>query len=320
VEKKKLTAEKNDIKKNKHEIPILSTVGTFIGLDKAFKQYMDDPRYIFRGQCDKDDWELKPKAGRVISIKSKDDDQHKDEILFRKWKKHAYAYEKRSLETDWEWLTIAQHHGLPTRLLDWTRNPLVATFFAIRHTKQENEKSRKKLDAVVYVYFDSTGLGTAKRDTPYYKISVDPFSRYKNLKNLREIEERKKQEEIKKNKKYRNEKDQQKGYIDDEIPNGWRTKNYGFIYKYDPRWITQRLVMQEGLFTYHCPPNLSLEEYTNTVRIRQMKLGKIIVKVDKLDEIKRTLSYYGINDRTLFPDFDGLSEWVSWFYTEVKKL
>lgn len=82
---------------------------------------------LFRGQ--KDDWSLIPKLGR---LKMRNGDLLKnEENMISDFKRLSKPYLQRVPANDWEWLSIAQHHGMATRLLDWTSNPLAALWFAV---------------------------------------------------------------------------------------------------------------------------------------------------------------------------------------------
>lgn len=79
--------------------------------------------FMFRGHSDPT-WKLVPKAGRTPYS------SHDDLDLLESWTKRALAYYPLMPASAINRMTIAAHHGLPTRLLDWTYNPLVAAFFA----------------------------------------------------------------------------------------------------------------------------------------------------------------------------------------------
>lgn len=243
-------------------------------------------KWVFRGQLDRLDWPLVPKAGRQ-NMKLR----IPDENLFRAWKRHAYAIEGRIFESDWEWLYIAQHHGLVTRLLDWTTNPLAAAFFAIRHMQKKPGGPLEKplrYNVAVWAYRDDRAWGAGEKDYPPH----EPFtlfydSKDKNVFDPIESNDKKKVKDKKRVKK--------------------------FVQRVVPKSVTQRIVSQHGIFTYHDPPDLSLEE--NIFKGRSIE--KITINKKCLEDLQLYLSLYGINEKTMFPDLDGLSRFLNWDYREI---
>ncbi len=131
-------------------------------LDYATGKYFSAPRgqWVFRGHSDKG-FKLIPSIGRTPHT-SKSIDKY-EESIFSIFKREAHGYLSTLPNTEWEWLAFAQHHGLPTRLLDWSYNPMVALYFAV-----ERDQSK---DGELFALHAPTQAPKVVRDGSPFKIS-----------------------------------------------------------------------------------------------------------------------------------------------------
>jgi type I restriction enzyme M protein len=112
---------------------------------------------IYRGVTSSQ-YELVPKVGRRHRgeklLEPKD-----ERIILSHFEQRAIAHLRIVPNNKWGWLFIAQHHGLPTRLLDWSRNPLVAAYFAV--VEQHDG------DSAIYAYRSGRHLQIKTHPDPF---------------------------------------------------------------------------------------------------------------------------------------------------------
>ncbi len=181
-------------------------------------------------------------------------------------------------------LAIAQHYGLPTRLLDWTHSPLVAAHFATAETgKYEVDGIIWCVDVEGYVKKLWKGVQDMVDEFPISIFTIEMLSR--------------------------------------EIPNLARFRAMStekpMALFYEIPCIDERIEAQHCLFSVMADPTASLEDWLNE---DPDCYRKIIVPKEVKWEIRDKLDHSNINERTLFPGKDGLCDWLARKYSLIPEL
>jgi hypothetical protein len=113
---------------------------------------------MYRGQG-RTEWSLLPSIARIniyeLPMKYDEGWRSVEKDLLERFMKHAVRYIKKEPKSKIEWMINAQHHGVPTRLLDWSTNPLKALYFAVENPNHDDA------DGVVYLFSPSSWRSTA---------------------------------------------------------------------------------------------------------------------------------------------------------------
>jgi hypothetical protein len=140
-------------------------IETFPQFHEIIEQY-NARTVIFRG-IKSLEYPLIPKIGRVVPPDSIGSREKNEQEILRLFKERAFQYLDFTPASDWDWLALGQQYGLPTRLLDWTENPLVACYFAV---DQDHGG-----DSVIYAYRNETYIDVNDHPDPFRYKKVGKF-------------------------------------------------------------------------------------------------------------------------------------------------
>ena len=304
----------------------MSTPFTIEGFEEYLATVRDElpkGRVYFRGQGQlvKTGFELKPSIGRYKKLEglSLYEREQMERQMLGVFTNHLLTYVRHLPRNDWESLAIAQHHGLPTRFMDWSTNPLVALYFATRQTLCDEQD--RPLDSAVYVLI-SEPLRYSDLLRPAAE-GIKPVPDSATLKGKPKDAWSDPLEALDP------EKDEAEGLAEisgrplpqvsvspANVIKEERLAKVNIISPfeiaenviYDPPHVSPRIRAQDGVLLACHQPMRPLEERDYL---------EIIIKHEAHDDIRRRLDQYGLFDKQLFPDLDGIAKWLKYRVLET---
>ena len=202
--------------------------------------------------------------------------------LLRNFRKYAHGDAMHGGvrgDSIWNWLSLAKHHGLPTRLLDWTYSPFVSLHFATFDIERFDQ------DGVVWCieYVRAHDLLPARLRKILRDEQADVFTAEmldRAARTLAELDRLRRREP--------------------------------FVLFIEPPSLDDRIVNQFALFSLMSSPTAQMDQWL----ARHRAIARRIIIPAKLKwEIRDKLDQANITERVLFPGLDGLSRWLTRYYS-----
>jgi hypothetical protein len=260
------------------------TLAEFMARMKEIEASWDDPKsdesvgLWFRGM-QKSNWSLVPKLYRHLEKRTKvyeaEDDIREDFI------RRAPSLTTYKPDNAWEWYFLMQHYGAPTRLPDWTENPQLGLYFAVKDSEGLH-------DAAVWVidpwWMNDRVLGKAEVLPPGSAgLAQADVQRYRP-------------------------------WLPDRFDVRRRLRKQRPVAVY-PNHFDRRVAAQRSCFTIHGVRREGLEELCSKSKDH---LAKIIIPGYATEDLREELDSYGIDEVTIYPDLPGLGAAVCKEFLEEK--
>lgn len=310
-----------------------ATIRFASSLDEYLKgiRELEVERPYYRGQSKmvEDGYRLLPSIGRFNDIRAKGLQACRklERDLMDTFRNHIVGQATYLPANAWELLALAQHHGLPTRFMDWTTNPLVALYFAVRKTKKEHDHDsgeERLSDSAVYVLVSDpdrhsdlvqevedrkrrSKLGAFSQQGPIERVEQgpgdavlkeDPYEallgdgKDGNVENGDSVDERASESKATDTKP--------KELDDDDLAD---LLNIAQKIMYVPPHVSTRIRTQESVLLAFDDPFRELESH---------EYLEVRVPASAHRDIRDELDRYGMFDKQMFPDIDGVAKWLKY--------
>jgi hypothetical protein len=200
-----------------------------------------------------------------------------EEHILRNFIRYSRPYFNQPPANEWEIMVAAQHHGLPTRLLDWTYSPLVAAHFATLHSERQSDRVIWRLDwKQVHRCFRLPELALLIQDLEGILGTDRPFSPWDLFSARAEARQ--------------------------------------FACMLEPPSLNQRIVAQSSTFTLCSDKWQSFDRFLEQHGLGAA-LTRFVIPAKETARFRDQLDLVDVDERRLFPDLDGVAAEMRRYYS-----